>query len=159
MKRKKYEITLLAEGDLVNYYSFTCDDDEKSAYEYFCEEFDREEFQNDMDTIYKSLELIAESGAEDRHFRYAGKRTDNAMELPPHLAGTALRLYCLRLSAQVVIVGNGGKKITRTYQEDPRLMNCVKELQALDDFLRMRREKGTVRLIGKDLTGHLTFYI
>ena len=33
-----------------------------------------------------------------------------------------LRLYCLRISDQILILGNGGVKTTRTYEEDPKLM-------------------------------------
>ena len=43
-----------------------------------------------------------------------------------------LRLYCLRLSDKILILGNGGVKKTRTYEEDA---NLQKFEQLLNDGL------------------------
>ena len=57
-----------------------------------------------------------------------------------------LRLYCLRLSDSVLIVGNGGTKNTKTYDENPELNGYVIDLQRLDDILRVAEKKGTIRI-------------
>ena len=46
-----------------------------------------------------------------------------------------LRLYCLRISDQILILGNGGIKNTRTYQEDETLSGYVMNLQTFDKVL------------------------
>ena len=45
-----------------------------------------------------------------------------------------LRLYCLRISDQILILGNGGVKNTRTYQEDSKLSGYVMDLQGVSPF-------------------------
>lgn len=57
-----------------------------------------------------------------------------------------LRLYCLRLSDSVLIVGNGGLKDTKTYEENPELNGYVINLQKLDDILRIAERKGNIRI-------------
>lgn len=57
-----------------------------------------------------------------------------------------LRLYCLRISDQILILGNGGVKSTRTYEEDPKLLGYVIDLQAFDKALTEAQKKGSVRI-------------
>jgi hypothetical protein len=49
-----------------------------------------------------------------------------------------LRLYCIRLSDQITILGDGGPKTTRTWQED---RNLEKEVHAMMDVSRIIRTK------------------
>ena len=62
------------------------------------------------------------------------------------LAKSKLRLYCLRLSDSVLIVGNGGEKSTKTYEEDPELSGYVINLQKLDELLKSAEQKGTISI-------------
>lgn len=64
-----------------------------------------------------------------------------------------LRLYCLRLSDSVLIVGNGGQKSTRTYEEDSELNGYVIQLQKLDDLLKMAEAKGEITIEGNYISG------
>lgn len=70
----------------------------------------------------------------------------------------ALRLYCVR-RMDVVIAGYGGVKTTRTYQEDDRLHQAVKELTYVDDRLQDRLDLDFVRFENGDriLGGDLEF--
>lgn len=45
-----------------------------------------------------------------------------------------------------MIVGNGGEKSTKTYDEDPELNGYVIDLQRLDDILKAAEKKGTIRI-------------
>ena len=54
-----------------------------------------------------------------------------------------LRLYCLRISDQIMILGNGGVKTTRTYQEDDELRGYVMDLQRFDELLKTGSKNGT----------------
>ena len=57
-----------------------------------------------------------------------------------------LRLYCLRISDQILIVGNGGIKNTRTYQEDETLSGYVLDLQKFDELLLQAQENGSISI-------------
>ena len=57
-----------------------------------------------------------------------------------------LRLYCLRLSDSVLIVGNGGHKTTKTYEESEELSGYVITLQNLDKLLSAAERRGTISI-------------
>ena len=84
---------------------------------------------------------------------------DNVQAIP--IGGGKLRLYCLRISEQIVILGNGGVKATGSYQEDPKLYGYVLDLQRFDKMLRENLEKGYVSIEEKVLNGveDITFEI
>ena len=69
---------------------------------------------------------------------------DRVAALP--IQTSKLRLYCLRLSDSVLIVGNGGEKNTKTYEEDTELSGYVITLQKLDELLKSAEQKGTIRI-------------
>ena len=67
--------------------------------------------------------------------------------------GGKLRLYCLRISEQIVILGNGGVKATKTYEEDPKLYGYVLDLQKFEKILNDNIAKGYVRIEERTLDG------
>ena len=73
------------------------------------------------------LDKIAEEGALERFFRPEGKMRDSVVALP--VLRSKLRLYCLRLSDRILVLGNGGVKNSRTYQEDDSLRGYYRDLR------------------------------
>ena len=57
-----------------------------------------------------------------------------------------LRLYCLRLSDSILILGNGGVKKTRTYDEDDELRGFVVTLQNFDKHIKEGVKDGTIAI-------------
>ena len=53
-----------------------------------------------------------------------------------------LRLYCILLSDQILIVGDGGPKRTRTWQEDPQLTKTVHDMMNVSDIVRTKMRNG-----------------
>lgn len=90
-------------------------------------------------------------GFLDRYFRPEGKMRDRVAASP--IQSSKLRLYCLRLSDSVLIVGNGGPKTTKTYEEDSELNGYVIQLQKLDDLLRLAEAKGEITIEEASLSG------
>ncbi|MBQ3689926.1 MAG: hypothetical protein II937_08745 [Bacteroidales bacterium] len=91
-----------------------------------------------------ALEKIIDKGALERFFRIEGKMSDRVSALA--LDSRKLRLYCLRISDQILIVGNGGIKTTRTYQEDETLSGYVLDLQKFDELLSQAQKNGTISI-------------
>jgi hypothetical protein len=81
------------------------------------------------------------------------------MALPSHLDTTNLRLYCLNISHKVLILGNGGIKTTKTYQEDNNLHKAVQVLQKIDIEIKRLQNKHIVTISGTNLNGPLTLTI
>lgn len=57
-----------------------------------------------------------------------------------------LRLYCLRISDKILILGNGGVKTTRTYQENEKLSGYVMDFQTFDKVLLKAQKTGRVTI-------------
>ena len=99
--------------------------------------------QPDLQKILGAIQrMLSAVGFLERYFRPEGKMHDRVAALP--IQSSKLRLYCLRLSDSVLIVGNGGEKKTRTYDEDPELSGYVLTLQKLDELLKSAELKGTI---------------
>ena len=59
----------------------------------------------------------------------------------------------LRISDQILILGNGGVKSTRTYEEDPKLLGYVIDLQAFDKLLLEAQREGSITIEKNVITG------
>lgn len=107
--------------------------------------------------LSRYLEKIANEGALERRFRPEGKMNDSVVALP--VLSSKLRLYCLRLSNGILILGNGGVKNSRTYEEDDSLRGYVLNLQKFEELLKEGQKNGSViiteRIIETDNTFEL----
>jgi len=102
---------------------------------------------NDYEQIIKSLAGIVENGVKESFFRPEGKMNDRVCAIPLITSGRqkqngTLRLYCIRVSDKLLIIGGGGIKKTRTYNEDQTLSEHVKTLQMIDKELSDLENEG-----------------
>ena len=158
--KKKTTVELLNESENVSLYSISFEMDGTTEFEKFVAEFEMNATYNrDYQRIIAALQAILRVGALERFFRPEGSMNDSVQALP--IESGKLRLYCLRLSDQIVILGNGGIKTTRTYQDDPELYGYVLDLQRFEKILNENLEKGYVTIQEKHLSGleDMTFEI
>ena len=137
------ELILLNEGNRCTLYSiqFTSEDD--SEYERFYSKFIEDaKLNRDLLRIVQLVDKIAEEGALERLFRPEGKMKDSVVALP--VLSSKLRLYCLRLSDGILVLGNGGVKQSRTYEEDDSLRGYVLTLQKFEELLKEGQRDGSV---------------
>jgi len=145
-------IKTIEQNDNVSLYSICFNDNELSEYEKFLVNFrDNARLNKDFQTIILALEKIIERGALERFFRNEGKMNDNLCALS--IDSRKLRLYCLRISDQILILGNGGEKKTRTYEEDSLLSGYVMDLQKFDELLKQAQKTGTICIENNLITG------
>ena len=57
-----------------------------------------------------------------------------------------LRLYCIRLSEHLTILGDGGPKTTRTWQEDKNLEREVHAMMNVSRIIRAKIKNGDLRI-------------
>ena len=98
-----------------------------------------------------AIQKMAENGILERYFRYESKHTSGVCAIP--VTTSKLRLYCLRLSDKILILGNGDVKNTRTYQEDQRLLGYVIDLQEFEDFIKRGVRKGSITISETEISG------
>ena len=149
---KQTTIKTIEQSDNVSLYSICFNGDELSEYEKFLTMFkDNSRLNHDFQTILLALAKIVEVGALERFFRNEGRMNDNLCALS--IDSRRLRLYCLRISDQILVVGNGGEKTTRTYQENETLSGYVMDLQKFDELLRQAQKSGAISIENNVITG------
>lgn len=140
--KKKTTVELLNESEKTSLYSISFEMDGTTEFEKFVSEFEMNATYNqDYQRIIAALQAILRIGALERFFRPEGGLNDEVQALP--IESGKLRLYCLRLSDQIVILGNGGIKNTRTYEQDPRLYGMSWTSRGLRRYSTRTLPKGT----------------
>ena len=99
-----------------------------------------EYLKRDFWEIISTIKKMSNDGIKEIHFRPEGKLNDRVCALPIYTIARnstqgTLRLYCIRISDKLLILGGGGVKKTRTYEEDEELLEKVKTLQNIDKVL------------------------
>lgn len=157
MTKQKYSIELVEEHPLVNFYSIKLEEQELTELERFFEKFPIGcEYDHDIDVIIAWIDKIGEMGALERHFKYEGKYGDGVMAIPIEL-GNKVRLYCLRLSDNILIFGNGDVKDVEKWQDSPTLSAYVEMLMDTSRFIASRMNNGNIVLVDKNIIGNLNF--
>lgn len=77
--------------------------------------------------------------------------SDDVVALP--IEKSRLRLYCLRLTDKILILGNGGEKNTKTYEESEELKGYVMDLQRFDALLKSYIRSGEIEIEETKLVG------
>ena len=135
----------IEQNDNVGMFSICFDGNSESEFEKFLLEFkDNATYNKDFNAILLALSKIIDKGALERFFRIEGRMNDHVSALS--IDSRKLRLYCLRISDQILILGNGGVKLSRTYQEDEKLSGYVMNLQTFDKVLLKAQEKGIITI-------------
>lgn len=80
---------------------------------------------------------------------------DSVVALP--VLKSKLRLYCLRLTDKILILGNGDVQRSRTYEEDDTLQGYVMDLQKFEQLLKQEVPAGNVEITEKEILTDKTF--
>lgn len=153
------ELLLVENSDKCTVYTIQFISDDESEFEKFVSKFRMEsELNQDFRAIMRFVEQIIENGALERYFRREGKMNDSVVALP--VLKSKLRLYCLRLSDRILILGNGDIKQSRTYQENDTLQGYVITLQKFELLLKQEQRCGNIEITEKEIiTNDKTFEI
>ncbi len=155
--KSKINIELYEEHENVNFYTLQFPGEETETDKFFDKFPEGCKHDKDIDVIIKWIDQIGERGANERYFRPESKQTDEICAIP--IETSRLRLYVIRLSSNVIILGNGGIKNTKTYNEDIFLNSCVKLLQQINGFIKTRINKGEITIYQKQIFGNTTFQL
>ena len=145
-------IKTIEQSEKVGLYSICFDSNDLTEYEKFVQKFMNDATLNeDFRKIFRAINRIVANGALERYFRPEGRMKDNLAALS--IDSKVLRLYCLRISDQILIVGNGGAKTTRTYEESEELSGYVMDLQKFDALLEQELKSGNIKIEQNVITG------
>ena len=149
---KKATIEPIEQSVVASLYTISFENDNLSEFAKFMTNFkDNARLQRDYQIILLALQKILENGALERYFRPEGKLNDGVCALP--ISSGKLRLYCLRLSDKILIIGNGGIKDTKTYNENNELNGYVIDLQKFDALIKEAVKDGSISIEETEIKG------
>lgn len=152
------ELLLVNNAEGCTIYTIQFLSENESEFERFYTRFkDDAEYNPDLMRIVALINKIADMGALERYFRPEGKYNDSVCALP--ILQSRLRLYCLRLSDKILILGNGGVKKTKTYNEDDTLKGYVLTLQNFEKLIKEGEKNGTITITANTIETDKTFDI
>lgn len=142
----KVTVQSVAQTEKAGLFSLCFEGESYTEFEKFIRKYENDAYYSrDMQVILAAITRMMESaGFLERYFRPEGRMRDNVAALP--ISTGRLRLYCLRLSDQILIAGNGGVKNVRRYEDSPELAGYVLSLQKLDEAIRVALKKGNITI-------------
>lgn len=139
------------------YYTFIVEGREHSETDAFFTQFENEQnLANDLNLLAAWIEEIGQNrGAKSRYFRFENA----AAALPPPARIMAelgnsyciFRLYCIRLTDEIVILANGGCKTSQTVQNSPELVTHFRFANKMAQQLIELIQSGELVLEGKQI--------
>lgn len=136
MKSKLIYLTKFS-GDKASIYSIVTEDSKMPFFDLFVNEH-KEDFTHDLLNIISRVKSIGCTvGALEIYFKLnEGLECDDLVCVLYDIPDKHLRLYCIRLSENIIIVGNGGPKNVRAWQDDPKLSKEVHEMMHYSKIIR-----------------------
>ncbi len=146
-------------GNSATLYSILEADTEDTVFQKFIDQYD-DGYTDEIDDILETLYNIGQRfGAREQFFKLKeGKPGDFVCALFDN-PDRHLRLYCIRFGTTAIIVGGGGPKNTRTWEEDANLSREAKRMiqVSADIFQRIKDKEIQWSPDGRELMGDLTF--
>lgn len=153
---QRYCVELFEENENLNLYTIRFKDEKLTEFEKFLEKFPEGcKYSDDIDIIISWIDKIIEKGALSRYLKPEGRYCDGVSAIPIEV--NDIRLYCLRLSDKILILGNGGVKDADTWQNSPTLKKYVELLIDTSRFINTRKQNGDIIFNDKTIEGNLNF--
>lgn len=137
------KLELVMETEKVSMYSPKYDGETLTEFEKFLSAHQNQshpQLIKFFDAIVSVIEKIGETGAYERYFRPEG---GNVKAVPLYITISRInkrigkmRLYCLRLSDKVIILGNGVVTTAETNDDDPAILTITGELRDIEKHIR-----------------------
>lgn len=156
-----YQIVELEDftGRKATIYSVLEEGEEDTLFDKFISQHDGN-YEDEVDDILETLSNIGHRyGARSQFFKEKeGKPGDLVCALFDN-PDRHLRLYCIRFGSTAIIIGGGGPKTTRTWQENSDLTREVERMKQVsgDIYQRIMDKEIQWSPDGTELIGDLTF--
>ena len=140
-------------------YSVRIEDAPETLLERFLQE-NHLKYEAEITDILLTIKQMGHAtGARETFFKQREGKPGDGVEALYDLPGKSLRLYCIRNGRVAVIVGGGGPKTTRTWQDDPKLSAENRLIQRVSRVLTKALIEEDIYWSpgGTELLGTLTF--
>lgn len=133
------KLELVVETEKVSIYSPKLDGESDNEFRRFLlanKSHEHQQLKISFDAILSAVDKISEDGALERFFRSEGGNI-KAIPLLAPLSRVVrdigkMRLYCLRLSDRLLIIGNGVVTTAQKNKDDPAILSIIKDLRNIE---------------------------
>ena len=149
--KRSFHIKLYKSIGTVHFYTIHFTGEESETDKFIQKYLQDEKYKTDLSQILITIKNIGERGAYERRFR-----PEKGFHALP-IEKCKLRLICLRLTDNAVIIGNGGAKIAQTVQQCPDIYPHFLLMEKLEKEYRTRIRTGDIYWKKGKLKGELSF--
>lgn len=152
---KKNELS----GEKASFYTVGNTETKATLYHDFLIKW-RSKYSEQLISINGRIKSMAnEVGALEDYFRPDESDNDDEMVMAINdLPEAVLRQYCIRLSDRLVILGGGGPKFVKAWQDDKTLESAAREVILYSEIVQKKLTHGDLQISedGLFFTGNLT---
>jgi hypothetical protein len=157
----KYEVVKLGylSGSKASIYTIWFEEMNQTSFEIFINE-NKKVFKSEINDITSRLITIGKTvGAREQFFKTGEGIPGDGVCALYDAPGKELRLYCIRYASLIVIIGGGGPKKVRKFQEDKKLKDENFFLRKLSAEITKRIRNNEIRYSenNMDFEGNLKF--
>ena len=141
-------LELVMESEKVSIYSPKFEGESMTEFEKFLSDnraLTHPQLKKDFDAIISAIQkMINDCGARENLFRLEG---GNIKAIPLCIGSRrrkdigTVRLYCIRFSDRLLVIGNGGIKKVVRYEDDPVLRRMVDQLRHIEHQIFVETRK------------------
>jgi len=142
------KLELVLESDNVSIYSPKYDGETMTEFEKFMSNngaLPHPQLKKDFDEIIARVKkMLDDCGARENLFRLEGRNIKALPLIIEHRRGRGVgtvRLYCIRISDKLLILGNGGIKKVARFEDDPVLLGIVNQLRDIEHQIFVETRK------------------
>ena len=142
------KLELVIESDNVSIYSPKYDGETLTEFEKFMSNngaLSHPQLKKDFDEIIARVQkMLTDCGARENLFRLEGRNIKALPLIIEHRRGRGVgtvRLYCIRISDRLLILGNGGIKKVARFEDDPVLLGIVNQLRDIEPQIFVETRK------------------
>ncbi|MDL2230195.1 hypothetical protein LJB87_00170 [Alistipes sp. OttesenSCG-928-L06] len=153
----KFEIIEIEElsGDKGKIYSVSLNDEDQTLFDKFVEIHD-EQFPAEIDEITNRLHGMGNNiGHRYDFFKHDEGIPGDGVCALYDIPERSLRLYCIRYGCVAIVLGGGGKKNVRAWQDDSTLAENAQLMINISRKISERMEEGDLKLTDDGLVGNL----
>lgn len=145
-------------GVKTSIYTVVVGNDAETLFDKFLQSH-KDSHLNEIRQIIATLDAIGKKvGAQEIFFRRKkeGKAGDG-VEALYDAPDAKLRLYCIRYGNVTLVLGDGGEKNVRTWQEDKQLTKSATEMIKISALITQAIREGDLYWNGNEFVGKLNF--
>ena len=156
LKVNNFTLKFYQHNAKTDFYTIQFQNDSVTEFDKFLLKFQNDsKYQEDFQVILSDLLKIGNDvGAVERKFRYEKK----AHALPGNLDSSKLRLYCFRVSDEILVLGNGAIKTSQKAQDGEFTAPIFGTINNVAALITHRIRHDSIHIKGKTLSGNLIFF-